>query len=567
LAPIRLSLEAKEKAYKETEQTLNNNRTEAKTYGALAEKAHRSTLKALRSYNDAHTDAQTLCTRCQVAGLSDATGETLAKLLQENKQKQEQLNVKLAEAQTLSSQISVLQRQKDECQRNVDAARQAFNTADRLLNELKSSILNYQSLTANENENIRATMNRVTPHILWEEWSTEWQASPLSFIEQLAKAARNYQLAQEKQRALKSDIALIRKELEGINLHKESIIHAFPSWTALPTAENTEIKNLGVAWNTLSTQVSGLRQSIASTTDSMAKIRTDLSAFHAVHPTMSEERINALSSWSGLRIEALRTSLQKLKEEEVAASTALCLTSGQMETHLNRKPGIAENETIETLEALIATLEEKIAVGNQAIGQQKLRLEENTRNVNRIKEEKERAALLREAYLKWDRLCRHFGDERGKNFRNIAQSFVLKELLAGANFYLQRLTNRYELECQAGSLTILLRDFHQGGVARPACTLSGGESFLVSLSLALGLSSLSRQSLSVDTLFIDEGFGTLSNDYLNTVMDTLEKLHRMGGKKVGIISHVEGLKERIKTQIQVRRIDSSRSEIEVVSTL
>ena len=80
-------------------------------------------------------------------------------------------------------------------------------------------------------------------------------------------------------------------------------------------------------------------------------------------------------------------------------------------------------------------------------------------------------------------------------------------------------------------------------------------------------SSLSRQSLSVDTLFIDEGFGTLSSDYLNTVMDTLEKLHRMGGKKVGIISHVEGLKERIKTQIQVRRIDSSRSEIEVVNTL
>ena len=103
--------------------------------------------------------------------------------------------------------------------------------------------------------------------------------------------------------------------------------------------------------------------------------------------------------------------------------------------------------------------------------------------------------------------------------------------------------------------------------ARPACTLSGGESFLVSLSLALGLSSLSRQSLSVDTLFIDEGFGTLSSDYLNTVMDTLEKLHQMGGKKVGIISHVEGLKERIKTQIQVRRIDSSRSEIEVVNTL
>lgn len=120
-----------------------------------------------------------------------------------------------------------------------------------------------------------------------------------------------------------------------------------------------------------------------------------------------------------------------------------------MEEHIGRKPEIEENENFETLDALIANLEEKITAGNQSIGQQKLRLEENTRNIDRIKEEKERADRLREEYLKWDRLCRHFGDERGKNFRNIAQSFVLKELLAGANFYLQRLTDRYELECQA----------------------------------------------------------------------------------------------------------------------
>lgn len=70
-----------------------------------------------------------------------------------------------------------------------------------------------------------------------------------------------------------------------------------------------------------------------------------------------------------------------------------------------------------------------------------------------------------------------------------------------------------------------------------------------------------------DMLFIDEGFGTLSEDYLNTVMDTLERLHQLGGKKVGIISHVEGLRERIKTQIQVNRIDNSRSEIQVIRAL
>ena len=110
----------------------------------------------------------------------------------------------------------------------MDAARQAFNSADRVLNELKNNIVNYESLTANEKENIRATMDRVTPHILWEGWNTEWENSPLSFIDRPTQATRNYRLAQEKQRELKSAIALIHKELEGININKESIDAAFP---------------------------------------------------------------------------------------------------------------------------------------------------------------------------------------------------------------------------------------------------------------------------------------------------------------------------------------------------
>ena len=116
---------------------------------------------------------------------------------------------------------------------------------------------------------------------------------------------------------------------------------------------------------------------------------------------------------------------------------------------------------------------------------------------------------------------------------------------------------------QPGSLLILVRDNYQASLSGTS-NLSGGESFLVSLSLALGLSSLNQRSFSVDTLFIDEGFGTLSSDYLNTVMDALERLHQLNGKKVGIISHMEGLRERIKTQIQVKRIDNSRSEVLIV---
>ena len=233
----------------------------------------------------------------------------------------------------------------------------------------------------------------------------------------------------------------------------------------------------------------------------------------------------------------------------------------QIRQHQDSKPELEEEVSLEKLKEQYEEQNRIIQDFNQQIGQKQNLLDENRKNEERLQGEKAIEEKLKLDYQKWERLRFYFGDQQGKTFRNIAQSFVLKELLHGANYYLKRLTDRYELECQAGSLTILLRDFYQGGTARPASTLSGGESFLVSLALALGLSSISQQSLSVNTLFIDEGFGTLSEGYLQTVMDTLEKLHQLGGKKVGIISHVSGLRERIKAQIQVRRIDNSRSEI------
>ena len=138
-------------------------------------------------------------------------------------------------------------------------------------------------------------------------------------------------------------------------------------------------------------------------------------------------------------------------------------------------------------------------------------------------------------------------------------------MIRNANTYLGHLSGRYVLDNQSGSLTITVRDMYQGGAERSVNTLSGGESFLVSLALALGLSSLAANTLQVSTLFIDEGFGTLSAECLNTVMEALENLHQMGGKKVGIISHVEALRERIPVKIQLTRQGNSSSRVSIVT--
>ncbi len=167
-------------------------------------------------------------------------------------------------------------------------------------------------------------------------------------------------------------------------------------------------------------------------------------------------------------------------------------------------------------------------------------------------------------YEKWSRLNQLLGDATGNKFRRIAQSYVLSSLIHSANGYMRTLSDRYLLKVVPGSFVITMEDAYQGYVSRAASTLSGGESFLVSLSLALALSDIGNL-LSVDTLFIDEGFGTLSGEPLQHAINTLRSLHSKSGRHVGIISHVEELKERIPVQIRVNQEgNNSSSTIEIV---
>ena len=341
---------------------------------------------------------------------------------------------------------------------------------------------------------------------------------------------------------------------------QQQIRDEYPQWV-IGMLHPQPVQALTKDWSQLFAHVKALHQSQCHTRELQEKGTQALLDFLHQHPEFTQEKLEQLTAFLPEQIQSWREEQQKQNESRVAVRAKLELVLQQIKQHQDSKPELEEEVSLEKLKEQYEEQNRIIQDFNQQIGQKQNLLDENRKNEERLQGEKAIEEKLKLDYQKWERLRFYFGDQQGKTFRNIAQSFVLKELLHGANYYLKRLTDRYELECQAGSLTILLRDFYQGGTARPASTLSGGESFLVSLALALGLSSISQQSLSVNTLFIDEGFGTLSEGYLQTVMDTLEKLHQLGGKKVGIISHVSGLRERIKAQIQVRRIDNSRSEI------
>lgn len=165
--------------------------------------------------------------------------------------------------------------------------------------------------------------------------------------------------------------------------------------------------------------------------------------------------------------------------------------------------------------------------------------------------------------LRWGRLKELIGSADGAKFSRFAQSLTLRQLIGLANEHLKVLAERYRLMAAVGDeLDLRIIDLYQANADRPMESLSGGESFLASLALALGLSELASRHHPIDSLFIDEGFGTLDSETLEVALSALENL-RANGKTIGLISHVELLKERLTTQVRVVRGPGGTSRIEV----
>jgi len=292
--------------------------------------------------------------------------------------------------------------------------------------------------------------------------------------------------------------------------------------------------------------------------------RSLLNGFLEQHPDVSEQRLQQLLQLKDI-IGRQRESVEDAKRALANAQGALGVINGQIAAHQEDKPTIAEGETAESLKDVIKELNERIApLGREsgAIGQQ---LKADDALKEKVAELEKDYAQKKAVFERWNKLDKLIGDAKGDKFRLIAQSYILANLVKAANVHMQTLTDRYTLHAVPGQeLIILVEDAYQGGVKRPASTISGGESFLVSLALALALSEIG-QSLKVETLFIDEGFGTLSGEPLLKAINTLESLHANNNRQVCAISHREEVKEKIPVQIQVNQNpQASSSTIDIV---
>ena len=212
------------------------------------------------------------------------------------------------------------------------------------------------------------------------------------------------------------------------------------------------------------------------------------------------------------------------------------------------------------------TLEELLTRATGEKNNHTFRLRTNEENKKKIAEKQKELEECRLRSERWAKLNDLAGSADGAKFRRIAQGYTLDALLYDTNVQLRNLSRRYHLKRVTDTLALQVIDHDMCDEVRSVHSLSGGESFLVSLALALGLSSLSSGRMRVESLFIDEGFGSLDAETLRVAMDALENL-RTQGRKIGVISHVQEMTERIPVQIRVCRAGNGRSYLEKIESI
>ena len=305
------------------------------------------------------------------------------------------------------------------------------------------------------------------------------------------------------------------------------------------------------------THIDSLKKRIEQRTPELKKAETDFSA--ALIPAgfadekaflearLSQEDRESLSS-RAKELDDAGTELkakQKDRETRLATETAKKLT----------------DKTLDELEPQFKEFEESLKELRDAVAGLKHKLSENAAAKERIKEKQTAIEAQKKECHRWEKLHGLIGSADGKKYRNFAQGLTFELMVSHANRQLGKMTDRYLLirdEHQPLELNVV--DNYQAGEIRSTKNLSGGESFIVSLTLALGLSKMASRKVRVDSLFLDEGFGTLDEDALETSLDTLSGLQQ-DGKLIGIISHVSALKERISTQINIIPVSGGRSSL------
>lgn len=336
--------------------------------------------------------------------------------------------------------------------------------------------------------------------------------------------------------ALRENVSLCRLAMQKVSSAKEQLV-------ILQNAASAELKRFEVIEKTLNV----LRQERSQ----LLKGKSADEAEAAV--AKREKELNLALEKARKEVEAVHNRLSGLQGE----MKQIALAIGELEEQYKKI------ESPELLPEIIKKQQKANQNIERALSTMEARLLQQAKNKLTVEQIAKELAEKQTVAERWAKLNKLIGSADGAKFKVIAQSYTLNLLLLHANQHLSYLSKRYKLQQVPDTLALQVIDCDMCDEIRTVYSLSGGESFLISLALALGLSSLSSNNLKVESLFIDEGFGSLDAESLRTAMEALEQL-QMQGRKIGVISHVQEMSERISVQVQVHKKVNGKSVLTVV---
>lgn len=527
-------------------------------------------------------------------------------LLDQIPQLEQQRSAHLILQKELTALQQTITKEKDSIQALKDAA-----TLLKTSIQLKSQALDTHTAGHKEDEHkLSGLQNDLEIYFPSQDWFLNWQANPASFTDAIQKFAKDWKEKQKSVDQLSFDISNGITQLTGLDRQLSSAVLLFEEQQNTADKQQKELdhlleqrkalffgreiaeveKELQEATQKARQEVETANVQLQQLVDGLTQLNLDMGILqHQIQQHQGqllglETKITdwiqgynnthdaaTLDKDQVLTLLAYTDDWLKTHSEQVqAADQHLVETKGQWQ---QRQKDLSRHLTLEPepdkrdLTALLQLQEQQQQTLDQIktdLVERQLRLEINTKNQKKLAGFQKEISHQQKIFDGWHALNVMIGSKDGRRFREIAQQYTLDLLLRYANHHLQVLSKRYVLSRIQDSLGIQVIDQDMAGEIRSVYSLSGGESFLVSLALALGLASLSSQRLKVESLFIDEGFGSLDPATLSIAMDALERLQDQG-RKVGVISHVQEMTERITVQIQVHKKSSGKSHISVAA--
>lgn len=286
---------------------------------------------------------------------------------------------------------------------------------------------------------------------------------------------------------------------------------------------------------------------------------TEIEHWLKQHTDFNRDDLADLIQINSEQEQQMRSKLHNAERLLNEASSALKTMQEQHAEHLLQTPDMQFEQLAQLISVNLEALKAQLEIRDQL----KLKLEMHQRNIAKQQQYAEKIQQIQQEEHRWSKISGLMGDASGKKFRDYAQQYNLDILIEHANQQLALLSQRYTLKRLDNSLSLAIIDHDMDGETRSVASLSGGESFLTALALSLAIANMASGSMKIESLFIDEGFGTLDASSLYMVMNALDQLQSQG-RKVVLISHIQEMHERIPVQIQVNPLGAGASTIQVV---